>query len=83
MTGKVVELHPALSAEGNTDGRKVKKGESLLILSVMKMETVIASPRDGWVVRKGKGVKVGVVLGEGMLVCLLEEASTETVTSKL
>ncbi|KIJ25702.1 hypothetical protein M422DRAFT_38532 [Sphaerobolus stellatus SS14] len=77
MTGKVVELHPALSGEK----RGIKKGEPLIILSVMKMETVIAAPRDGWIARKGKGVKVGVVLGEGTLVCVFEEF--KDVSSKL
>lgn len=73
MTGKIVEIHPALSDDENVESRKVKKGEPVLVLSVMKMETVIPAPRDGWVKRKGKGIKVGVVVGEGMLICVLEE----------
>ncbi|KIM36649.1 hypothetical protein M413DRAFT_448991 [Hebeloma cylindrosporum] len=71
MTGKVVELHPALAVDAGPQQRQVRKGEPLLIVSVMKMENVISAPFDGPVERIGKGVKVGVVLGEGMLICVL------------
>ncbi|KAF8970403.1 hypothetical protein BDZ97DRAFT_1914705 [Flammula alnicola] len=68
MTGKIVEVHPALTAvDATSDSRLVRKGEVLLVLSVMKMENVILAPFDGAVERAGKGIKAGVVLGEGML----------------
>ncbi|THH30560.1 hypothetical protein EUX98_g3628 [Antrodiella citrinella] len=38
LTGKIVELHPAL-----LDNGRVKKGETLVVLSVMKMETVVTA----------------------------------------
>ena len=71
ITGKIVELHPALSVDSDPEQRQVRKGEPLLIVNVMKMENVISAPFDGIVERIGKGVKVGMVLGEGMLVCVL------------
>ncbi|KAF8190173.1 carboxylase:pyruvate/acetyl-coa/propionyl-CoA [Pholiota molesta] len=67
MTGKIVELHPAFSAASGA----IRKGEVLLVLSVMKMENVVLAPFDGVVERTGKGIKVGVILGEGMLVCVV------------
>lgn len=79
LTGKVVELHPALleaannAGGSNGAGRRVKRGETLLVLSAMKMENSILSPRDALISRAGQGVKLGVVLGEGMLVCGLEQ----------
>lgn len=71
LTGKIVEVHPAFKA---TDGgkKRVKKGETLVVLSVMKMETTVVSPHDGVVERIGKGVRTGVVFGEGMLVCIVK-----------
>ncbi|CAA7268513.1 unnamed protein product [Cyclocybe aegerita] len=73
MTGKVVEVHPAILASGDDkETRRVRKGEPLLVLSVMKMENVIVAPSDGYVVRAGRGLRVGVVFGEGMLVCALD-----------
>jgi len=71
ITGKIVELHPALSVHADSERRRVRKGEPLLIMSVMKMETVLSVPFDGTVKRIGKGIKLGMVLGEGMLVCVL------------
>ena len=73
MTGKIVELHPALLATG--DRFTVRKGEALLALSVMKMENAVLAPFDAVVERLGKGIKVGVVLGEGMLVCVINRAT--------
>lgn len=73
LTGKVVELHSALmavAAEGVP--QPVQKGETLVVLSVMKMENVVSAPFDGFVQRVGKGVRVGVVVGEGMLLCVVE-----------
>ncbi|KAJ3513150.1 hypothetical protein NLJ89_g3111 [Agrocybe chaxingu] len=65
MTGKVVEVHPAILASGHDkEMRLVRKGEPLLILSVMKMENVVAAPSDGYVGRVGRGLRVGVVFGE-------------------
>lgn len=71
MTGKIVELHLALAVGSGPEQRQVRKGEPLLIVSVMKMENVISAPFDGTVERVGKGIKLGVVLGEGILVCVL------------
>ncbi|KAF9003295.1 hypothetical protein BDQ17DRAFT_1242359 [Cyathus striatus] len=71
MGGKVVEVHLALSYlidGGGAEKRemvRVRRGETLLVMSVMKMESVVLAPRDGWVERVGRGVKVGEVLGEG------------------
>lgn len=78
LTGKIVEFHPALLTAG--DRVTVRKGEVLLALSVMKMENAVLAPFDAIVERLGKGVKVGVVLGEGMLVCVLNRT---TPTSRL
>ncbi|RDB30517.1 Pyruvate carboxylase [Hypsizygus marmoreus] len=87
FTGKIVELHPALlppKGGGSEErGRYVRKGETILILSVMKMESVITAPQDAFVERLGKGIKVGVVLGEGMLVCMLATKGPGSVASKL
>ncbi|KAF8645585.1 hypothetical protein AX16_007719 [Volvariella volvacea WC 439] len=102
LTGKIVEIHPALvEASGSGGGgtshshsatgpkgsvstatysaRRVKKGETLVVLTAMKMENAVVAPHDGFVSRIGKGVKPGVVLGEGMLVCGLEQ----NISSKL
>jgi pyruvate carboxylase len=73
ITGKIVELHSALAVDSGPEQRQVRKGEPLLIVSMMKMESVISAPFDGTVERIGKGIKVGVVLGEGMLVCVLKK----------
>jgi len=49
-------------------GKKVKKGDSLLVLEAMKMENVITSPIDGVIktynVQKGQAVKKGDLLVE-------------------
>jgi acetyl/propionyl-CoA carboxylase alpha subunit len=61
LTGKVVELHPALvvlekrkdtksnSAPNERDRERlrVRKGEALVVLSVMKMEDSVVTPFDG------------------------------------
>ncbi|KAF9458933.1 hypothetical protein BDZ94DRAFT_1312835 [Collybia nuda] len=75
FTGKIVELHPALSAtmnNGPIDTRNIKKGETIVIMSVMKMESVITAPYNGTLKRVGKGIRVGTIVGEGMLVCVLD-----------
>ncbi|KAF9446437.1 hypothetical protein P691DRAFT_708557 [Macrolepiota fuliginosa MF-IS2] len=78
LTGKIVDICPTLKLasqeqkEGDDGGRqRVKKGETLVVMSVMKMESVVVAPHDGIVERVGKGLKVGVILGEGMLVCVV------------
>ncbi|KAF9554220.1 hypothetical protein CPC08DRAFT_753802 [Agrocybe pediades] len=82
MTGKIVELHAALreaQAPSTDDGKRrtlVRKGEPVLVFSVMKMENVIVSPCDGYVRRVGAGVRAGVIIGEGTLICVLEEHNT-------
>ncbi|KAK7038904.1 hypothetical protein VNI00_010538 [Paramarasmius palmivorus] len=70
LTGKIVELHPALMNEGDN---RVKRGEAIAVLSVMKMESVVSAPRDCVVDRIGKGIKVGVVVGEGALLAVVGE----------
>ncbi|KAF7975679.1 hypothetical protein HWV62_8781 [Athelia sp. TMB] len=67
MTGKIVDLHPAVLAQTGM----VAKGDALAVLSVMKMESVVVAPRAGRVVKRGKGVEVGVVVGEGMLLAVV------------
>ncbi|KAG5642641.1 hypothetical protein DXG03_002380 [Asterophora parasitica] len=74
LTGKVVELHAALlAAKGNGGGagRFVRRGETIVILSIMKMESTIKAPRDAFVKRLGNGIQVGAVLGEGTLICVM------------
>ncbi|KAI0360455.1 carboxylase:pyruvate/acetyl-coa/propionyl-CoA [Trametes cingulata] len=73
LAGKVVELHPAFTAaaEGSETGRHVRQGEPLVVISLMKMESVVNAPATGKVVRAGKGVEVGAVIGEGTLLCVL------------
>ncbi|KDQ60049.1 hypothetical protein JAAARDRAFT_32422 [Jaapia argillacea MUCL 33604] len=74
LTGKVVELHPAFSEDEG--GGWVKEGETLVVLSVMKMENVVVAPRSGVLKRRGKGVEVGIVVGEGMLLCVIGRAKS-------
>jgi pyruvate carboxylase subunit B len=75
---KTTDLQPAPAIEvtallsGNvyelfcTAGQKVKKGDTLLILEAMKMETPVASPADGTItsleVEKGQTVQTGQVV---------------------
>lgn len=83
LTGKIVDLHPALLAvsmsgrdgKGNYEQRGVKKGDTLVVLSVMKMENVVLAPFSGFVERIGKGIKLGVILGEDMLVCIINNGN--------
>lgn len=76
LSGKVVDVHPAFkllltSAMVDEDKRMVRKGDMLTVISVMKMENSVVAPYDGVVERIGKGVKMGSIIGEGMLVCVL------------
>ena len=70
LAGKIVELHPALT--GSSDGF-IRAGEPLIVVTVMKMESVVNAPVSGKVSRLGKGIEVGTVIPEGSLVCVLEE----------
>ncbi|KAL0957993.1 hypothetical protein HGRIS_000168 [Hohenbuehelia grisea] len=72
LTGKIVELHPALSAKEGP--RVVKKGETVAVLSVMKMESVVLAPFDCVVERAGKGIKPGVIINEGTLLAVVDGA---------
>jgi pyruvate carboxylase len=74
LTGKIVELHPALIAAGkgaDAEPSRVKRGETVMVLSVMKMENTVLAPVDGTVARLGNGIQIGAVIGEGMLICIL------------
>lgn len=72
LTGKLVEMHPALTTE---DGpREVKKGDTLAVLSVMKMESSVLAPFSGIVERKGKGLKAGIIINEGTLLAIVNLA---------
>ncbi|KAI0371279.1 hypothetical protein BV20DRAFT_1035297 [Pilatotrama ljubarskyi] len=77
FAGKVVELHPALTAaaDGSEAGGHVRKGEPLVVISVMKMESVVNAPSGGNVVRMGRGIEVGAVIGEGALLTALFKMS--------
>jgi acetyl/propionyl-CoA carboxylase alpha subunit len=75
LTGKLVEVHPALEISGSLE-KRVKKGEALAVMSVMKMENTVVAPYDGIVEKVGSGVKAGIILGEGMLVCVLRPIET-------
>ncbi|PFH47292.1 hypothetical protein AMATHDRAFT_152507 [Amanita thiersii Skay4041] len=81
LTGKIVELHPVLL--GRVDGsRTIGKGETLVVISAMKMENVVTSPLDVTIERVGKGIETGVVLAEGMLICVANPTAV-TMLSKL
>jgi pyruvate carboxylase len=71
LTGMIVELHPALLADDPDGSHVVKKGDTLAVLSVMKMETTVAAPRSGIIARRGKGVRVGIVIGEGVMIAVI------------
>ncbi|KAF9494798.1 carboxylase:pyruvate/acetyl-coa/propionyl-CoA [Pleurotus eryngii] len=69
LTGRLVEMHAVLTAE---DGpREVKKGDTLAVLSVMKMESSVLAPFSGVVERRGKGLKAGIIINEGVLLAIL------------
>lgn len=82
LTGKIVDIHPVLKPPTSSSTpqresggkRRVKKGETLVVMSVMKMENVIVAPYDGVVGKVGRGLKIGVIFGEGMLVCSVSPA---------
>ncbi|TBU31410.1 hypothetical protein BD311DRAFT_656741 [Dichomitus squalens] len=73
IAGKIVELHPALAAFGDPSVSHafIREGEPLVVVSVMKMESVVNAPRSGKVSRLGKGIEAGAVVPEGTLVCIL------------
>lgn len=60
LTGKIVELHPTLSA----DTSLVAKGAVIAVSSVMKMKSVLIAPRAEIVVRRGGDV---IAVVESML----------------
>ncbi|RPD57010.1 carboxylase:pyruvate/acetyl-coa/propionyl-CoA [Lentinus tigrinus ALCF2SS1-7] len=72
LAGKIVELHPALSS---ASGGFIRAGEPLIVVTVMKMESVVNAPVSGKVSRLGKGIEVGAVIPEGSLVCVLDVQS--------
>ncbi|CDO75441.1 hypothetical protein BN946_scf184693.g10 [Trametes cinnabarina] len=74
IAGKIVELHPALEtvAGDANKGSYVRKGEPLVVISVMKMESVVNAPASGRVVRVGRGIEVGNIVAEGALLCVLD-----------
>ena len=75
LAGKIVELHPALVAP---EPGFIRAGEPLVVVSVMKMESVVNAPRSGEVLRLGRGVEVGAIVPEGTLVCIVEEHTEST-----
>ena len=75
LSGKITEIHSALTGT-EVRGRKVKKGDTLIVLSVMKMESAVLAPHDGVIERVGKGMRVGAVINEGMLVCVVRPVET-------
>lgn len=72
FNGKIVELHPALQDAALAVGAAVRAGDALVVISAMKMESVIAAPRSGTVKKIGKGIQGGAIVGEGVLICVLE-----------
>ncbi|TDL24492.1 hypothetical protein BD410DRAFT_766948 [Rickenella mellea] len=62
LTGKLIELHPALVS---TEGTSIKKGDILAVVSLMNMENTVLAPEGGRVKRTGRGLKVGLVAREG------------------
>jgi len=75
LSGKITEVHSTLTAT-QVRGRNVKKGDTLIVLSVMKMETAVLAPHDGIVERVGRGLRVGGMINEGMLVCVVKPVET-------
>jgi biotin carboxyl carrier protein len=51
-------------------GKRVKKGDTLVILEAMKMETLIAAPEDGKVT--SLAVEKGMTVQAGQLIATLE-----------
>ncbi|KAH9887200.1 hypothetical protein C8Q73DRAFT_656932 [Cubamyces lactineus] len=68
IAGKIVEVHPAL--QGAETGGSVELGDALVVVSVMKMESVVKSPASARVVRVGRGIEVGSIIGEGTLLSM-------------
>ena len=52
LSGKIIEIHSTLTAT-EVKVRQVKKGDTLIVLSVMKMETAVLAPHDGVIERVG------------------------------
>lgn len=75
IVGKIVELHPAITGEHpeETKAGYVQKGDTLAVLSVMKMESAVTALRSGVVVRRGKAAQIGAVVGEGMLLAVIAD----------
>ncbi|KAH6909410.1 hypothetical protein BKA70DRAFT_199063 [Coprinopsis sp. MPI-PUGE-AT-0042] len=62
LTGKIVELHPALIAASkgaDAGSLHVKKGEMGVVLSVVKMENTVVATAERMVTRVGSGVQIG------------------------
>mgnify|MGYP001079832476 CR=1 FL=1 len=60
MPGKVVSVRVK-------DGDKVTKGQALVVLSAMKMETVVTAPMDGTVKRVATHEKEDLAAGDLLL----------------
>ncbi|MBL4684709.1 MAG: pyruvate carboxylase [Nannocystaceae bacterium] len=68
MLGVVVELKTAV-------GTKVDKGDALVVLSAMKMETVVAAPIGGTIASLSVGVDDTLAAGD--LLCVIKADATE------
>ena len=52
------------------------ENDTVIVLSVMKMETAVLAPRDDVIERVGKGLRVVFIINEGMLVCVVMPVET-------
>ena len=75
LSGKITEIH-SISTATEVKVRQVKKNDTVIVLSVMKMETAVLAPRDDVIERVGKGLRVVFIINEGMLVCVVMPVET-------
>jgi len=75
LSGKITEIHSTSTAT-EVKVRQVKKNDTVIVLSVMKMETAVLAPRDDVIERVGKGLRVVSIINEGMLICVVMPVET-------